>query len=91
MADSSDLGCAVHSDGTLKDASEIEWHFDEDDNLLIAPIGATSSITLILMDVPMHSFFSRQPLKSAIIAGSHCSCCTLQPSACILNPENAIN
>jgi len=26
-----DLGCAVHTDGSLKDASEIEWHFDKDD------------------------------------------------------------
>jgi hypothetical protein len=26
-----DLGCAVHPDGSLKDASEIEWHFDKDD------------------------------------------------------------
>ena len=35
MANSSDLGCAVYSDSTLKDASKIEWHFDEDDDLLI--------------------------------------------------------
>ena len=64
MADSSDLGCAVRSDGTLKDASEIEWHFDEDDDLPIAPTGATSSATHIPTDVPMHPFFSGQPLKS---------------------------
>ena len=91
MADSSDLGCAVRSDGTLKDASEIEWHFDEDDDLPIAPTGATSSVTHIPTDVPMHPFFSGQPLKSAIIAGSRRSRRTLRPSARILDPDNAMN
>ena len=91
MADASNLGCTICSDSTLKDAFEIEWHFDKDDNLLIAPIGATSSATHISIDVLMHPFFSGQPLKSATIAGSHCSCYTLQPSACILNPDNAMN
>ena len=27
---SPDLGCAINHDGSLKDASEIEWHFDKD-------------------------------------------------------------
>ena len=66
MVNSSDLGCAVHSDGTLKDASEIEWHFEEDDNLPIAPTGATSSVTHIPADVPMHPFFSGQLLRSRV-------------------------
>jgi hypothetical protein len=91
MADSSDLGCAIRSDGTLKDASEIEWHFDKDDDLLIAPTSATLSATHIPVDIPVHPFFSGQPLKSVMIAGSCCSCRTLQPSACILDPDNAMN
>jgi hypothetical protein len=37
MADPSDSGCAVHLDGTLEDASEIEWHYDNDDDSLITP------------------------------------------------------
>ena len=35
MANATNSGCTVRLDGTLKDASEIEWHYDEDDNLLL--------------------------------------------------------
>jgi hypothetical protein len=37
MTDPSNSDFAVCSDGTLKDASEIEWHYDKDDDLPFAP------------------------------------------------------
>jgi hypothetical protein len=30
-----DLGCVIHPDSSLKDASEIKWHFDKDDETLL--------------------------------------------------------
>jgi hypothetical protein len=36
MDNPSDPGCAVHPDGTLKDASEIEWQNDKDDDLRLS-------------------------------------------------------
>ena len=32
MSPPPELGCAVHPNGSLKDASEIDWHFNKDDN-----------------------------------------------------------
>ena len=39
----SDLGEALRPDGTLKDASEILWHYDEDESLAF-PLGSTSIV-----------------------------------------------
>lgn len=36
---SPDLSCAQRADGTLKDASEIEWHYDKDDD---SPMATTA-------------------------------------------------
>jgi hypothetical protein len=78
MADPSDSGCTAHSDGTLKDASEIEWHYDKDDDLLIAP-------------AKLHPFFTNQPALAVMVVGSHRSACTLRLPACIVDPDNAMN
>jgi hypothetical protein len=78
MADPSDSDYAIHLDGTLKDASEIEWHYDKDDDLPLAPVG-------------LHPFFASWPALVVMVAGSHHSACTLRPSACIVDPDNTMN
>lgn len=71
MADSSYFGCALCSDGFLKDASEIEWHYNENDKLPIAPVthaGSSTSTTKI------HLFFANHPTLAEMVemvAGSH--------------------
>ncbi|KAF8233543.1 hypothetical protein L208DRAFT_1232558 [Tricholoma matsutake] len=65
------LGCAVHSDSTLKDASEIEWHHDKDDKWPIAP-------------EKLHQFFNNQPppavTPSALLALSNPLLALLTPA-----------
>jgi hypothetical protein len=78
MADSSNLGCAVRLDGTLKDASKIEWHHDKDDDLPIAP-------------VKLHPIFANQPPPPVMGVGSRRSARTLRPSARVIDPDNAMN
>ncbi|KAF8799820.1 hypothetical protein BYT27DRAFT_7217371 [Phlegmacium glaucopus] len=85
MATSSidELGCAVHPDGTLKDASEIEWQYDKDDD---APMASCSSSSKSIA-----SFFAKKALPANLVAGSRHSARTTRPSARILDPENAMN
>jgi hypothetical protein len=78
MADPSNSGCAVHLDGTLKDASEIEWHYDKDDDLPITP-------------AKLHPFFTSKPAPAVMVAGSCHSAHTLRPSAHVVDPDNAMN
>jgi hypothetical protein len=78
MADPSDSGCTVCSDGTLKDVSEIEWHCNKDDDLPIAP-------------TQLHPFFTNQPAPAVMVAGSHRSACPLRHFACVVDPDNAMN
>jgi hypothetical protein len=59
MPDSSDLGCAVRSDSSLKDASEIEWHYDEDDESPMASVSSTLSTSSLPAKV--HPFFTGHP------------------------------
>ena len=89
MSDSSDLGCAVRSDGSLKDASEIEWHYDEDDESLMAPVSSTSSTSGLPAKV--HPFFTGHPAPAKMVAGSRRSARALRPSARVLDPNNAMN
>lgn len=53
MSTPPDIGCAVRPDGTLKDASEIEWHFDKDDE---TPLTAPTPSAPTLHEI--HPFFS---------------------------------
>ena len=80
-----DPGCAVDTDGNLKDASEIEWHYDKDD---VDPMPGPSSSSNPTM---VSSFFSKKPAPTTIIAGSHWSTCTAHPSVQVLDPGNAMN
>jgi len=52
-----DLGCAVHLDGSLKDASEIDWLFDKDDN---TPFTVTEKSPESGPPQTLHPFFSGQ-------------------------------
>ena len=86
MATVEDIGCAVGPEGNLKDASEIQWYHDKDDD---API-ATAPPSPASNGVAVPSFFSKNgPVN--IIAGSRRSTRSTRPSARILDPENAMN
>lgn len=88
MPDPSDLGCAVRSDGTLKDASKIEWHHDPDDELPMQPTApAASTSSTPTLSVSIHLFFTGHPAPPS----SRCSACTVRPSARVLDPNNAMN
>jgi len=86
MTDSSDLGCAVRLDGSLKDASEIEWHNDPDNELPITPVSSTSSTPATI-----HPFFTGHPAPAVMAAGSRRSGRAVRPSARIVDPDNAMN
>jgi hypothetical protein len=89
MPDSSDLGCAVRSDGSLKDASEIEWHYDEDDESPMASVSSTSSTSSLPAKV--HPFFTGHPAPAKMVAGSRRSTRALRPSSRVLDPDNVMN
>ena len=91
MSDDSEPGCAVRADGTLKDASEIEWHFDPDDDTPMAlptppqpPPPPTQSVREV------HPFFTGHIAAAAPAAGARHSNCTVRPSARITDPNNAM-
>lgn len=96
MANPDDLGCAVRPDGTLKDASEIDWQFDKDNETpvvvhspsvsqgvaVVQPASSSQGIT---------SFFLKIPAPAVIVAGARRSSRTSRPSTCVLDPDNALN
>jgi hypothetical protein len=83
MASLPDLGCAVRADGSLKDASEIVWHQDKDDDAplpgsCLAASGASSQV--------LHPFFSGIASPVARRSGR-----TSRPSNRVVDPDNAMN
>jgi len=80
-----DLGCAVRPDGSLKDASEIEWHFDKDDETPIASASQGSPTVA----PPTHPFFSAHA-PAILVAGSRRSGRTARPSNRLVDPDNAM-
>ena len=93
MADTIDLGCAVHPDGTLKDASEIDWHHDKDDKIPMAAVSSSKSLNMVQVasSKGIHSFFEWKTAAAAVIASSCCSGQTMCPSTHLTNPDNAMN
>ena len=95
MADTIDLGCAVHPDSTLKDASEIEWHHDKDDKIPMAGASLSTSFNTAQVAAPsskgIHSFFEQKTAAAVIVAGSRHSGQTMCPSTCLTDPDNAMN
>ncbi|KAG1738530.1 hypothetical protein EDB19DRAFT_2025397 [Suillus lakei] len=70
----------VGPNGKLKDASEIVWYNDVDDE---QPIPSSSTIKS-----PLHPFFVGAAPPAAIIAGARHSTRVPQPSMRILDPDN---
>ena len=95
----SDLGCAVNLNGSLKNALEIEWHFDKDSDNKIplaassaGPSGPASAVSKSETTQTLHPFFLGHVQAPAIfIAGSHCSGHAICPSNCVVDPDNAMN
>lgn len=88
-----DPGCAVRSDGTLKDASEIEWQYDKDNK---SPMVAPSSPEMTKASASsskgpgIASFFLKKATPAVVVAGSHRSSRMVRPSAHALDPDNAM-
>ena len=95
MADTIDLGCAVRPDGTLKDASEIEWHHDKDDEIPMAGASSSTSFNTVQVAAPsskgIHSFFEQKTAAAVVVAGSRRSGRTMRPSTRLTDPDNAMN
>ncbi|KAF8240608.1 hypothetical protein L208DRAFT_1231574 [Tricholoma matsutake] len=83
-----DLGCAVCPNGSLKDASEINWHFDKDDN---TPFTVTAKSPESGSSQTLHPFFLGQASPAILVAGSHQSGCAIHPSNHVVDPDNVMN
>lgn len=82
------LGCAVRRDGTLKDPSEIIWHFDkDDDNPMTAPGSGADSLTSD-SSPQIHPFFSGCVKPATFVAGSRRSGRATRPSNRLADPDN---
>ena len=92
-------GCAVHPDGTLKDASEIEWFNDKDDDAPLTsdsqpvsraavPFSDSSNSSTPNPQVT-HPFFSGQRQPAILVAGSRWSTRTTRPSRRLLDNDEA--
>jgi hypothetical protein len=100
---SPDPGCAVNLDGSLKDASEIEWHFDKDspgdetlltvaEKSLSSASGPGPAVSEPESSQTLHPFFSGHAQAPAIfVAGSRRSGRTIRPSNRVVDPDNAMN
>ncbi|KAJ7193210.1 hypothetical protein GGX14DRAFT_325415, partial [Mycena pura] len=78
----SNLGCAQNSDGSLRDASQIQFFNDVDDEQSISgPPSASSSV--------LHPFFTGNAHPVGIVAGSRRSGRKPRPSARLVDPDNA--
>ena len=94
-----DLGCAVNLDGSLKDASEIEWHFnkDSDDEIPLAvssasPSSPASAVSESELSQTLHPFFLGYAQAPAIfVVGSRHSGCAICPTNCVIDPDNVMN
>ncbi|KAJ6474858.1 hypothetical protein C8R45DRAFT_1160058, partial [Mycena sanguinolenta] len=79
--DDSILGCAQKADGTLRDASEINWFNDRDDEQPTSGPAASS--------FQPHPFFTGTAKPVGKIAGARRSARTTRPSARMIDPNNA--
>jgi hypothetical protein len=88
------VGCAVRPDGTLKDAAEIEWHFDKDDEIPLtaaeklpgsSPAASSSSPS---PSQTVHPFFSGHAPPAISVRRSGRA---IRPSNRVVDPDNAMN
>jgi len=78
--------CAVRADGTLKEALEIKWFNDVDDDKPISELAANpipSSLSTTL-----HPIFTGSHAPATFVAGTHCSAHVPHPSTRVLDPNN---
>ncbi|KAJ7266793.1 hypothetical protein C8J57DRAFT_1510884 [Mycena rebaudengoi] len=75
------LGCAQNVDGTLRDASQINWFNDHDHKLPASGPDASSS--------QLHPFFTGAAKPVGKIAGVCRSSRTTRPSSRMIDPNNA--
>jgi hypothetical protein len=93
-ASDSPRGHAVHADGGLKDASEMEWTYDKDETVpfpsdfLTIPATDDSAVSSPLPSVRIHPFFTHAEPPAAVIAGSHRSTRTSRPSQRVREANN---
>ncbi|KAG6821887.1 hypothetical protein H0H92_000313, partial [Tricholoma furcatifolium] len=69
---------ALNSDGTLKDASQINWYFDPDDKVALP--AAPSSTAVASSAVPLHPFFTGSKTSAVSIEGARRSIRVVKPS-----------
>lgn len=77
-------GCALNSDGSLKDASEMDWDFDKDTP---SPSPAEASS---VPSTSFHPFFAGKKAPAVTQAGSRRSTRASRPSMRITDPDNAM-
>ncbi|KAJ7767712.1 hypothetical protein B0H16DRAFT_1453332 [Mycena metata] len=77
------LGCAQNFDGSLRDAADIVFYQDRDDEHPISAPAASSSTRKI------HGFFTGATKPVGKVAGSRRSARTSQPSGRLTDPNNA--
>jgi len=70
------LGCAQHADGSLRDASEIEWTFDKDESILFPSVNEHEGSSLI------HPFFTGAIPPAMMVGGARRSTQTHHPLQC---------
>jgi hypothetical protein len=75
-----DRGCTVRPDGTLKDASEIDWDYDPDE-AVAEHINSTMAASFSSAPPNIHPFFT----------GACCSTHATCPSARTIDPDNMMN
>jgi hypothetical protein len=84
-----DRSCAIRPDGTLKDASEIDWHYDPDKevsaraDVAVAPLPTDSPPSI-------DPFFAGQAPVTIKVAGAHRSIHVTHPSARAIDPNNTM-
>src|SRR5215471_11434875 len=91
MSDSAS-GCAVGADGTLLDASQIQWFNDTNDSLPLPPTSSLpniSSVDKISSDAKIHPFFKMKAAPVTRTAGARHSAHAPHPSARMRDPDNA--
>ncbi|KAG2148708.1 uncharacterized protein EDB93DRAFT_1071178, partial [Suillus bovinus] len=71
--------CALNSDGSLKDASDIVFYNDPDNHAPLLQVPLKNTFTALLQS-------GRTPALTA--AGSQCSTRTSRPSACVQDADN---
>jgi hypothetical protein len=77
----SDCGCTVRPDGTLKDASEIDWDYDPEEAAAAHINSTTVAASSSSAPLTIHPFFT----------GARCSTHAARPSACTMDPDNVMN